>query len=42
MGEHNRYVLEELAGVETSYADRLEAEGAIGTRPPEGLPGLFA
>ena len=42
MGEHNRYVLEELAGVEPGYADSLEAEGAIGTRPPEGIPGIFA
>ena len=42
MGEHNRYVLEELAGVEPDYADSLEAEGAIGTRPPEGIPGIFA
>lgn len=42
MGEHNRYVLEELAGIESSYADQLEAEGAIGTRPPEGIPGIFA
>ena len=42
MGEHNRYVLEDLAGLEKGYVDSLESEGAIGTRPPEGIPGVFA
>ena len=43
MGEHNRYVLEELAGArDRAMSDSLESEGAIGTRPPEGISGVFA
>lgn len=35
MGEHNRYLLEDLLGAEPEEVTRLEAEGAMGTRPPE-------
>ena len=39
LGEHNRYVLQELVGVPAEGVARLEVEEAIGTRPPQSYQG---